>query len=105
MQTEHFKQKLEEELKTLDTQIADNADAPHEEDASATEPDEVADKIEDLEEEQEENAGLRARRNDVKAALDKISRGAYGVCEVGGEPIEEDRLEADPAARTCTKHM
>ena len=34
-----------------------------------------------------------------------IAAGTYGTCEVSGEQIEEDRLEADPAARTCKAHM
>jgi len=40
-------------------------------------------------------------------ALDKINHHPelYGICEVSGQPIEEDRLEANPAARTCKAHM
>ena len=33
-------------------------------------------------------------------ALQKIKAGAYGVCEISGEPIEVERLAANPAART-----
>ena len=32
--------------------------------------------------------------------LKKIEAGTFGVCEISGEPIEEDRLDANPAART-----
>ncbi|HWB34298.1 MAG TPA: TraR/DksA C4-type zinc finger protein [Candidatus Paceibacterota bacterium] len=105
MNTEHFKQKLEKELKTLNAQIKDNERIPGQEDESATESDEVADKIEDMEEEEEENTTLTARRADVEAALEKIANGTYGICEVCGGPIEEERLEADPAAKTCSKCM
>ncbi len=104
MNTDHFKQKLEEELHTVEREIEENAHAPQAEDAAATESDELADKIEDLEEESEENSALEARRKDIETALDKIRTGKYGVCEIGGEPIEEKRLEADPAARTCIAH-
>lgn len=48
---------------------------------------------------------LEARYDDVKDALDRIASTTYGICEVGGEEIETDRLEADPAARTCKAHM
>jgi RNA polymerase-binding transcription factor DksA len=51
---------------------------------------------------------LEVRYNEIKSALKKIEEsapGAYGLCEVGGEQIEEDRLEANPAARTCKAHM
>lgn len=48
---------------------------------------------------------LETQYNDVKDALERIENGTYGVCEVSGEQIEEDRLEANPAARTCKAHM
>lgn len=50
---------------------------------------------------------LEKRYLDVKNALVKIEKGdgSYGVCETGGEKIEEDRLHANPAARTCKIHM
>lgn len=74
-------------------------------DQTATEPDETADKIEGY----EENAGilknLEIRWNNIKRALGKIEKGTYGVCEISGEPIEEARLNANPAARTCTAHL
>jgi DnaK suppressor protein len=104
MNTAHFKKLLEEELRTVDAEIDENKESPHQEDTSATEKDELADKIEDLEESQGENKILIARRNAIAIALDKIEEGKYGVCEIGGEPIEEERLEADPAARTCVAH-
>lgn len=48
---------------------------------------------------------LEARYDLVLAALERIEKGTYGICEVGGERISEERLSADPAATTCTKHM
>lgn len=48
---------------------------------------------------------LEIRYNDILAALERITAGTYGICEVSGEPIEEDRLGADPAAKTCKTHM
>jgi RNA polymerase-binding transcription factor DksA len=36
---------------------------------------------------------------EVLAAIRRIERGTYGVCEVTGEPIEEARLKAIPWAR------
>jgi RNA polymerase-binding transcription factor DksA len=105
MHSDHFKQRLEEELKTVEREIGENTRAPRQEDATATEKDELADKIEDLEESSGENSALMARRSDIKRALEKFAEAKYGICEIGGEPIEEERLEADPAARTCTAHM
>jgi len=42
---------------------------------------------------------------EVDAALEKIGRGTYGLCEVCHEPIEEDRLEVDPLLRNCLPHL
>lgn len=50
-------------------------------------------------------ADLETRYNDVVAALARIASGTYGHCSVSGEPIEEERLAADPAAKTCLAHM
>ena len=50
-------------------------------------------------------ADLETRYNEVVAALDRVGQGTYGVCIVSGEPVEEERLTADPAARTCLKHL
>ena len=61
-----------------------------------------------IEEEQEANASLNeleARLVQVDAALKKIDDGAYGICEVSGEDIEVERLNANPAAATCMQHM
>lgn len=48
---------------------------------------------------------LEARYNDVLAALERIGKGTYGACEVAGEQIEKERLDADPAAKTCKAHL
>lgn len=41
---------------------------------------------------------------EIDAALQRIEDGTYGVCEVDGTPIEFERLEALPWARTHLKH-
>ncbi|MBU1046318.1 TraR/DksA C4-type zinc finger protein [Patescibacteria group bacterium] len=66
------------------------------------------DNADDLEELGERNAivsDLEIRFRNVKEALKRIEDGTYGMCEVSGHPIEEDRLEANPAATTCKEHM
>ncbi len=50
-------------------------------------------------------ADLEARYDTVTAALLRMERKTYGKCEVCGEMIEAARLEADPTATTCTKHL
>jgi RNA polymerase-binding transcription factor DksA len=65
---------------------------------------EVADKMEEL----EDNAGivtqLENQLNDVKAALERIDAGTYGLCATCGKPIEKERLEANPSAKISIKH-
>lgn len=103
MDTKHFEQKLREELSVIEEELSDLG---HEDiDETATESDELADRQEEFGERSSEKATLIARRRDVTDALTKIAKGTYGTCEVSGEKIEEDRLEANPAARTCKVHM
>lgn len=74
-------------------------------DTASTQPDELADRMEEYEERRGVLDELEVRYNEIKAALKKIDEGVYGLCEVSGEPIEEERLMANPAARTCKKHI
>lgn len=67
--------------------------------------DEVADTFEDLGERVALEAELEKRLIEVETALNKFDNGTYGICEVSGSPIEIERLEANPAARTCKEHM
>lgn len=51
---------------------------------------------------QEEVAG---HLDDVTLAFEKLDAGTYGKCEVCGEAIPDERLEALPAARYCIEHQ
>lgn len=66
---------------------------------------EVADKLEELEDNEAIVEQLEKQLHEVDAALEKIKNGTYGVCEISGEEIEKERLEANPSARTSLKHM
>jgi RNA polymerase-binding transcription factor DksA len=48
---------------------------------------------------------VEAELADVEHALRRLDEGTYGTCEIDGEPIPEDRLEAMPAARLCLEHQ
>ena len=113
--TEHFKLKLEEEKRNLEAELSqvarknpDNLSdwepIPAEHEASADD-NAMADGVEDYEENTAITNSLEARYKDVLSGLDKIKNGVYGVCQVCGKEIELDRLEANPAARTCKEHM
>jgi DnaK suppressor protein len=114
--TQNFKMRLEEEKKKLEGELAgvaqknpDNPSAwqPVPSESGSGEADEnlLADSIESLEENTAITNSLEARLNDVKIALNKIEKGTFGICETSGEEIEADRLEANPAARTCKEHI
>lgn len=118
MNTESFKQKLETELQTVEKELrsvaTQNPNNPQDWEATETkmdvmsavaDPNEAADKQEEYIENRAITDQLEIRYNNIKRALSKIEEGTYGTCEVSGEPIEEDRLEANPAARTCKEHM
>jgi len=118
MDTNLFKQKLETELATVERELKSvGVQNPHNPaDWEATErqmdvmsamadPNEAADKQEEYVENRAIVDSLEVRYNNIKRALKKIEDGTYGVCEVSNHPVEEDRLEANPAARTCKEHM
>lgn len=42
---------------------------------------------------------------DVDSALARMDDGSYGLCEECHEPIESDRLAADPLVRLCLDHL
>ncbi len=41
----------------------------------------------------------------VDSALERMDRGAYGICEVCHEPIEEERLIVNPLITFCLDHL
>jgi RNA polymerase-binding transcription factor DksA len=48
---------------------------------------------------------LESRYDSILSALSRIEKKKYGKCDVCGKEINEERLEADPAATTCVEHM
>ncbi len=115
-ETQQFKVKLENEKKLLESELATvghkNPQNPMGWEASSgtmevdsADENEVADKMEELEENELILQQLEKQLSDVDAALEQIEKGTYGLCEVCGKPIEIARLEASPSARTCKSHM
>jgi RNA polymerase-binding transcription factor DksA len=115
MKTEHFRKKLEEEKTRLESEMGnigrknprvpgDWEPVPSEIGTEADSADQ-ADVIVSHETNSAILADLEARYDTILAALGRIEKKAYGKCEVCGEEIVEERLEADPAATTCVKHL
>ena len=46
----------------------------------------------------------RKTLQEIDAALERIERGTYGICEGKGIPIAKARLEAQPWARYCVEY-
>lgn len=65
----------------------------------------VADNVEKFESNNAILNELEIRLVNVNAALDRIKNDSFGTCKVCKNPIEEDRLGANPAAETCKEHM
>jgi len=102
------KEQLEEELNGIGQK---NSSAPGGWDVTpgnieidSADENEMADKFEAL----EDNTGiahkLESQLDEVKAAIERIEKGTYGICEKCGKPIEAERLEANPSARISIKH-
>ena len=48
---------------------------------------------------------LQAQLRDVEEASARVEAGTYGQCQQCHEQIDEERLEALPAARYCLEHQ
>ena len=101
------KNRLLEELKGLgkfdeetgDWQVQSNVDD------NQADMNDNADRFEDYEEKSSLTIPLEKRLNEVEGALTRILEGSFGKCVVCQHEIEKERLDANPAAETCLKHM
>jgi RNA polymerase-binding transcription factor DksA len=110
-----FKSKLEAEQTELEKQLknlgrvnpsnpADWEPTPDKGDnPMRADKNELADSMEDFEENTAILRELEIRINNVNKALERIASGTYGQCKEGDE-IPLERLEANPAAETCIAH-
>ncbi len=111
-----LKEKLLNERSVLEKELASlaikNPSNPSDWDAVTSSSDvdiaeegEVADSMERFENSNSETDQLERQLKDVDNALLKIENDNFGFCEVCEQEIEDDRLEANPSARTCKAHM
>ena len=114
--TEKYKKLLEESLVELEAELktigvhnpkneSDWIAVPEGTGSNESDLNEAADKVEEWGERRATVAVLETRYNNLVLALKKIEDGTYGVCEISGEEVEGDRLDANPAARTNKAHM
>lgn len=114
MRTESYKKKLLEQKARLESELASvgrkNAAVPGDWELAPSEIGiesdlaDQADVVMGLENNAAILADLEARYDTILVALKRIDEKTYGICEVCGKKIEEERLEANPAATTCVEH-
>ncbi len=110
-----IKEKLEKERDELLEQMKDmgklNLETneweaiPEEQAFPESDENDKADRFEDFEARSSVMRTLEPRLNDILKALKGLSRESFGKCEVCKKDIEMARLEVNPAARTCKKHL
>ncbi len=106
-QLEVDKENLEEELAAhgrVQTDTGDWQGASTGFEGEESDPNDVADQIEELATNVPLVEELEDRHQDVSDALEKMDEGVYGICEVCNEPIPLERLKANPSARTDIEH-
>jgi|SRR3989344_3001741 len=110
-----IKEKLEKERDVLVEQMKDmgklNTETgeweatPEEQDVPQSDQNDMADRFEDFEAKSSMIRTLEPRLQNILRAIKNVNRESFGRCEVCKKDIEKDRLEANPAARTCKKHL
>ncbi|MFZ2072399.1 MAG: TraR/DksA C4-type zinc finger protein [Minisyncoccia bacterium] len=110
-----IKEKLEKERDMLVEQMRDMGKlnpqtgeweaTPEEMGYQESDQNDMADRFENFEERSSMIKDLELRLNNILKALKGINRESFGKCEVCKKNIEGTRMEANPAARTCKKHL
>ncbi len=110
-----IKEKLEKERDILVEEMKDMGKlnpetgeweaTPEEQDFPEADQNDMADRFEDFEARSSMIRSLEPRLVNILQALKNINRESFGKCEVCKKDIEAARIEANPAARTCKKHL
>jgi RNA polymerase-binding transcription factor DksA len=90
---------LEGRLHRIETHLEQPADKDWEENATASEMNEVLDELGHA-----GNAEVQA----IYAALERLKSGTYGICARCGEPISKERLDVlphTPLCKTCAREL
>ena len=102
------KSQLESELTPIARRSSENPNEWEATDSDTVQEADIHDQA-DHQDEYQENRGivdvLNESYQEILLSLKQIEDGTYGICEVCGEQIEEERLDADPSAKTCKAHL
>ncbi len=109
--SQKYKIQLEEEQKLLTDELLgmgaykDNGGTwqakPSVQTAPEADMNDLADRNEDFEEKSSIVFTLGERMKDIEKALEKVDSKKFGICEKCGGKIQDERLDANPAASTC----
>lgn len=116
MHTEKLQKQLEAEQESIKNELSelgiqnpqtdkDWIPTPGDPVDTESDPNDLGDRSEDWAERRGTLDVLETRFNNIKRALQKIEDNTFGTCEICGNTIESERLEANPAARTCKTHI
>jgi RNA polymerase-binding transcription factor DksA len=78
---------------------------PEERQTRESDQNDMADRFEDFEARSTMIKVLEKRLNNITDALKNLNKVFFGKCEVCKKDIESARMEVNPAARTCKKHL
>jgi RNA polymerase-binding transcription factor DksA len=110
-----IKEKLEKErddlllqmkgMGKLNTETDEWETIPEELDFPESDENDKADRFEDFEARSSVMRTLEPRLNSILKALKNLNKESFGRCIVCKKDIEMTRLEVNPAAQTCKKHL
>ena len=97
---ENYKNKLEHERLLVIKEVKD-FEKPVDFGADVDHFDEKTDEAEELSNRFGQENDLKNCLDEIDAALAKIEKGTYGICEACGKEIGDEILEIDPESRLC----
>ncbi|MCX6751951.1 MAG: TraR/DksA C4-type zinc finger protein [Candidatus Nomurabacteria bacterium] len=89
----------------LNTETGEWDATPEGSDFPESDQNDMADRFEDFEARSSMIKTLGPRLNNILKSLKNLNKESFGKCEVCKKDIEMTRLEANPAAKTCKKHL
>src|SRR3989344_4854836 len=115
MDKKKIKEKLEKErdvlliemkdMGKLNTETGEWEATPEEQVFPESDQNDMADRFEDFEARSSMMKTLEPRLNNILKAIKSLNNESFGKCKICKHDIEVARLEANPAARTCKKHL
>ncbi|MEK7564148.1 MAG: hypothetical protein AAB510_01085 [Patescibacteria group bacterium] len=93
------------EMGKLDPETGDWEATPEKQIAPESDQNDMADRFEDFEAKSSMLGTLEPRLKNILNALKNLNKESFGKCIVCKKDIENTRLDANPAAQTCKKHL